>query len=142
MLINRSIFPHLCLFARCRRYSAFILAAPEPCAPVMYAFFLALVFIFLSALGFEAPLLNVIPCKIVFEISSIHLYIIRYRGIASLFFVLKVVQLFPLFVLFVPIVYEFDLFVLSHLTKFLRNDCTAVIARAALVPWPWMSPRT
>ena len=25
---------------------------------------------------------------------------------------------------------------------FLRKDCTAVIARAALVPWPWMSPIT
>ena len=30
----------------------------------------------------------------------------------------------------------------SRRTRFLRNDCTAVIASAALVPWPWMSPST
>ena len=41
--------------ARCFRYFAFCLADPEPCAPVMYFFFLALVFTLPSpSLGWEA----------------------------------------------------------------------------------------
>ena len=30
----------------------------------------------------------------------------------------------------------------TECTRFLRKVCTAVIASAALVPWPWMSPST
>ncbi len=41
---NLPFHNHLCRFALRRRYSACILAEPEPWLPVMYAFFLALVF--------------------------------------------------------------------------------------------------
>ena len=46
-VMNRSEFvlsDYLCLLARCWRYLAFCRALPEPCAPVIYFFFLALVF--------------------------------------------------------------------------------------------------
>ena len=48
--------------ARCSRYLAFCLAEPLPCAPVIYCFFLALVFTFFSDRGVaEEPLRKVIP---------------------------------------------------------------------------------
>ena len=48
--------------ARCSRYLAFCLAEPLPCAPVIYCFFLALVFTFFSDRSVaEEPLRKVIP---------------------------------------------------------------------------------
>ena len=50
-------FPYyLCLLARFLRMSAFILADPLPCAPVIYCFFLALVFTLGSSFFFLSPL--------------------------------------------------------------------------------------
>jgi len=52
----------LCLFARCSRYFAFWRADPLPCAPVIYCFFLALVFTLpLSFLLLLLALRNTIP---------------------------------------------------------------------------------
>ena len=53
---------HLFLLARCSRYFAFCIAEPEPCAPVMYFFFFALVFTFPSScFGRSPPLPNDMP---------------------------------------------------------------------------------
>ena len=48
---------YLCRLARCWRYLAFCFALPEPCAPVTYFFFLALVFTLSSSFfGPDDPL--------------------------------------------------------------------------------------
>ena len=48
---------YLCRLARCWRYLAFCFALPEPCAPVIYFFFLALVFTLSSSFfGPDDPL--------------------------------------------------------------------------------------
>ncbi len=55
-------YNHLCLLARCSRYLAFCIAEPEPCAPVIYFFFFALVFTLPSScFGRSPPLLNEMP---------------------------------------------------------------------------------
>ena len=63
---------HLCRFARLRLISAFILAEPEPCEPVIYFFFFALVFTFVSVVGlsFLGPPRKVMPLRITWLISS------------------------------------------------------------------------
>ena len=63
---------HLCRFARLRLISAFILAEPEPCEPVIYFFFFALVFTFVSVAGlsFFGPPRKVMPLRITWLISS------------------------------------------------------------------------
>lgn len=60
------------LLARCSLYLAFCLAAPDPWAPVIYFFFLALVFT-LSSLGppFDAPLKVMPPSNILSKSSMI-----------------------------------------------------------------------
>lgn len=62
MWIRDRILYFLCRLALRWRMSAFFFAAPEPCKPVMYVFFLAFVFTLLgSSLGFFAPDLKTMP---------------------------------------------------------------------------------
>lgn len=68
----------LCLLARCSRYLAFCLAEPLPCAPVMYCFFLALVFFF----SWRSPLgafLNTMPPPAIMSSMSIMVWCLWWR---------------------------------------------------------------
>lgn len=66
------VYYFLCLFALFFLMSAFILAEPEPWAPVMYFFFFALVLTFVSCGAFSrfGPPRNVIPPRITASMSS------------------------------------------------------------------------
>lgn len=56
----------LCLLARRCRISAFFFADPEPCSPVMYVFFFAFVFTFVSVGAF----FNLVPLKVMPDIIA------------------------------------------------------------------------
>ena len=85
-LIAIAYFFFLCeaLLARCCRYLAFCLAEPEPCAPVIYFFFLALVFTLSSSLGppLEAPL-KTMPCSMISSMSDIIVIIKREKTLLA-----------------------------------------------------------
>ena len=70
-MVAPSYVHFLCRLARRWRMSAFFLAEPEPCAPVAYAFFLALVFTLACFPDvFFAPPENTMPPMMTWSMSS------------------------------------------------------------------------
>lgn len=76
-------FQCLCLLARCSRYLAFCRAEPLPCAPVIYCFFLALVFTLPFPLSFLGLFLNTTPPPAIIS-SMLSPMLILFRNVSCL----------------------------------------------------------